>query len=56
MTRYRIGRLLQAVGLIILPFSMASQLQGQYGEGRMLLIAGGGALVFYAGYVIQHRN
>jgi hypothetical protein len=53
--RYRIGRLLQFVGLLILPFGIASELVGRVGLGQSLLIGGGGALVFYAGYVIQNR-
>lgn len=52
---YRIGRLLQFVGLLILPFGIASELVGKVGLGQSLLIAGGGALVFYVGYVIQNK-
>lgn len=55
MLRYRIGRSLQVVGMIILPFGMASELLGKVGLGQSLLIAAGGLLIFYAGYVIQHR-
>ena len=54
--RYRVGRLLQFVGLLILPFGIASELVGRVGLGQSLLIAGAGALVFYAGYVIQNRT
>ena len=53
---YRVGRLLQFVGLIVLPFGIASELMGKVGLGQSLLIAGGGALAFYAGYVIQNRS
>jgi hypothetical protein len=52
--RYRVGRLLQFVGLLILPFGIASELVGKVGLGQSLLIAAGGALLFYAGYVTQH--
>ena len=52
---YRIGRLLQFVGLLILPFGIASELVGKVGLGQSLLIAGGGALIFYFGYVIQNK-
>jgi len=52
--RYRFGRLLQFTGLLILPFGIASELLGKVGLGQSLLIAGGGALLFYVGYVIQH--
>lgn len=55
MTRYGLGRLLQFVGLLILPFGIASELVGEVGLGQSMMIAAGGGLVFYAGYVIQHR-
>jgi hypothetical protein len=53
--KYRVGRLLQFLGLLILPFGIASELVGKVGLGQSLLIAGGGALMFYVGYVVQHR-
>ena len=53
--RYRVGRLLQFVGLLILPFGIVSELVGRVGLGQSLLIAGAGALVFYVGFVIQNR-
>jgi hypothetical protein len=53
---YRVGRLFQLAGLLILPFGIASELVGKVGLGQSLLIAGGGALLFYVGYVIQHRG
>jgi hypothetical protein len=55
MTRQRLGRALQFVGLLILPFGIASELVGKVGLGQSLGIAAGGALVFYVGYVLQHR-
>ncbi len=55
MWRYRIGRLLQVAGLLILPFAIVSQLEDAVGLGQSLLISAGGAAVFYVGYVIQHR-
>jgi hypothetical protein len=55
VARYRVGRLLQFVGLLILPFGIASELVGRVGLGQSLLIAGGGALIFYVGFVIQNR-
>ena len=53
---YRLGRLLQFVGLLILPFGIASELVGRVGLGQSLLIAGAGTLVFYVGYLIQNRH
>ena len=55
MSRYRLGRSLQFLGLLILPFAMASELVKEFGEGRLLLLAAFGMLVFYIGYQIQHR-
>jgi hypothetical protein len=54
--RYRLGRLLQFIGLLILPFGIASELVGRVGLGQSLLIAAGGALVFYVGFLVQHRS
>ena len=56
MALQRLGRLLQFLGLLVLPFGIASELVGKVGLGQSLLIAGGGALAFYVGYVIQHRD
>ena len=55
MTRYSLGRLLQVLGMLILPFSVVSEVVGEIGLGRSMLISGGGALIFYTGYVLQSR-
>ena len=55
MGRYRIGRSLQFLGLMILPFAIASELVGEVGLGQSMLIAAVGAAVFYVGYVVQNR-
>ncbi len=55
MWRYRLGRLLQLVGLFVLPFAIASQLMDKVGLGQSLLIAAAGAAVFYVGVQVQHR-
>lgn len=52
---YRLGRFLQSVGLVILPFGIASELMNKVSLGQSMLIAAAGALVFYAGLVIQNR-
>lgn len=52
--RYRIGRVLQFAGLVILPVAILSELEGQVGLGRSLLIAAGGVVIFYTGYALQH--
>jgi hypothetical protein len=50
--RQTIGRLLQLLGLIILPFAIGLELDGRVGLGRSMLIAGAGALVFYLGHTL----
>jgi hypothetical protein len=55
MNRRFVGRALQAVGLAILPFSIASELVAKFGLGQSLLVSAGGALLFYIGYVLQSR-
>jgi len=55
MSRHRVGRMLQFLGLLILPFGIASELVEKVGLGQSLVIAAGGMLVFYVGYVLQHR-
>jgi hypothetical protein len=53
---YRLGRFLQTVGLFILPFAIASQLLEKVSLGQSMLMALGGAAIFYIGYVVQHRT
>jgi hypothetical protein len=55
MSRYTLARALQFLGLLILPFGIASELVGKVGLGQSLLIAGGGMAVFYVGYQLQPR-
>jgi hypothetical protein len=55
MIRHRVGRMLQFLGLLILPFGIASELVEKIGLGQSLVIAAGGMLVFYVGYLLQHR-
>ncbi len=55
MWRYRIGRLFQFLGLMILPFAIASELVGEVGLGQSMLIALAGAALFYVGFVVQNR-
>jgi hypothetical protein len=56
MGRYRIGRFLQFLGLLVLPFAIASELVGEVGLGQSLLIAAAGAAVFYVGFLAQNRS
>jgi hypothetical protein len=56
MGYYRFGRFLQVLGLVILPFAIVSELESKVGLGQSLVISAGGALIFYVGYVLQHRG
>jgi hypothetical protein len=56
MWRHRIGRLLQVLGLLILPFAIASELMEKVGLGQSLMIAAFGSFVFYVGVQLQHRQ
>jgi hypothetical protein len=56
MTQHSLGRALQFLGLLILPFAIASELSNAVGLGRSMLIAAGGAGIFYVGYVLQARS
>lgn len=42
--------------MFILPFGIALELMGKVGLGQSMLIAAVGTLIFYIGYVIQHRQ
>lgn len=54
--RYKLGRLLQMIGLFILPFAIASNLMEKVGLGQSMLIAAGGIAVFYVGYLVQPHS
>lgn len=56
MFRYGFGRLVQLVGLFILPFGIVSELLGKVGLGQSLMIAAAGVVVFYVGVLIQPRQ
>ena len=49
LTKYHVGRGLQFLGLLILPFGIASELVGKVGLGQSLLDRRVGAVVFYVG-------
>jgi hypothetical protein len=49
MNRYRIGRLLQVGGLIVLPVAIASELAGRLTLGQSMLVATLGAALFLVG-------
>ncbi len=49
-----LGRLLQIVGLTILPLALVAQLAGSISSGQELQFLVAGACVFGVGYVLQH--
>ncbi|MFO0909277.1 MAG: hypothetical protein U0794_13155 [Isosphaeraceae bacterium] len=53
---YRLGRALQFLGLLILPFAIASELMEKVGLGQSMLIAAGGAVVFLVGVSLQNQG
>ncbi|HEX8202314.1 MAG TPA: hypothetical protein VF590_17685 [Isosphaeraceae bacterium] len=55
MFRYALGRTLQVIGLLVLPFGIASELLGKVSLGQSLLISGVGVVVFYLGVLLQPR-
>ncbi len=56
MTRYQLGRCLQLIGLLILPFSVVSEVVEKVGLMRSMLISAGGMLTFYVGWLLQNRE
>jgi|ADGO01.1.fsa_nt_gi hypothetical protein len=50
---YAIGRLLQLLGLILLPFAVLWELQGGINPKQLLTFGAFGATVFGLGYVLQ---
>jgi hypothetical protein len=51
--RYRIGRLLQIIGMFILPQAIVLELLGRVSLGQSLLIALGGTGLFLVGVGLQ---
>jgi hypothetical protein len=56
MSRRALGRSLQFLGLLILPFAIASELAEAVGLGKSLLIALIGVGIFYVGFLLQGRD
>ena len=50
---YKVGRILQFVGLIILPIAMAGEIAESYSLGRMLVWASVGIGIFGIGWLTQ---
>jgi hypothetical protein len=56
MNRKVLGRSLQLLGLFIAPLGIVPELVGQVRLSGSLLIGVVGVLVFYVGYVMQHKD
>lgn len=50
---YRLGRLLQLFGLIVLPCSVLMQVSDQLTVRQSLLVSSFGVIAFYLGYLLQ---
>ncbi|MFM7131543.1 MAG: hypothetical protein ACKO85_03365 [Isosphaeraceae bacterium] len=48
--------MLQSIGMMILPFAIVSELVGQVGLGKSMLIALGGMALFQIGVAIQKSS
>jgi len=53
---YALGRLLQLVGLTILPLAMFSQLTNSISLGQMLRFLVAGVCIFSIGYLLQRYS
>ena len=53
---YRSARFLQILGLLILPFGIASELMDKVRLGQSMLISLAGVVVFYTGYLLQYKQ
>jgi hypothetical protein len=48
-----LARLLQLLGLFLLPFAMAGNIAEKLTLGQMLMVAGAGIVVFLTGWLLQ---
>ena len=53
---YRLGRLLQLAGMIVLPQAIVLELLGKVSLGKSLLIAVGGTGLFIIGVAVQRAS
>ena len=56
MNKYAFARSLQLLGLIVAPMGIMAELNDVVRLGTSLLIAGIGALIFYAGHSMQPKR
>jgi len=53
---YKLGRVLQFIGLAILPIAMAGELTHRLALKDMLVLAAAGILVFFVGWLLQQSS
>jgi hypothetical protein len=53
---YRLGRLLQLLGLLLLPVAMAGNVMNDLDLRQMLGLAAVGILVFFFGWLLQQAS
>jgi hypothetical protein len=54
--RYKVGRLLQLGGLLILPMAVAGVEAGKLTQSNELALLGVGVVVFFAGWLLQQSS
>jgi hypothetical protein len=53
---YKLGRALQLVGLAVLPIAMAGNAADRLAVKDMLVLSGGGIVVFFVGWLLQQSS
>ncbi len=53
---YKLGRVLQLIGLILLPVAMAGNIADRTSEAEMLKVVGVGIAVFLVGWLLQRAG
>lgn len=53
---YRIGRVMQFAGLLVLPVAMAGEITGKHDLKWMLSVVAVGGLLFFVGWLMQQAG
>ncbi len=53
---YKVGRLFQFIGLVLLPVAMAGNMAERLDVKEMLLLSAAGIGVFYVGWLMQQSS
>jgi hypothetical protein len=53
---YKVGRVIQFVGLAVLPIAMAGNMADRLSVKDMLVLTAGGVLVFLVGWLLQQSS